>query len=177
MSKFSLLCDSVNLWDPNSEAIWRSLNFCPGIRCFVVPTLTHTQLTNLSQAGAWGDVKRPWQNIAFLMIVPNANFSGELIFGLAVVWANPCQGHLTTLVEVAHKLALLVDNGLDWPYAFVCMSSTMCHVPLSDAGHLSAMTDGVQSVNTCRHLHQLHTWKLLQHREHVVFSEGIHGEL
>ena len=142
----------------------------------MVPTLTHTKLTNLSQVGAWGDVKKPYQDIAFLMIVPSANIGGEQIFGLAVVWAHPHEGHLTTLVEAACKLVLLMDDGLDQPYAFVCLSSTTHYAPLSDTGHLSAMTDGVQSINACGHLHQLQTWKLLQHEEHVVFPKGLNGE-
>ena len=56
-----------------------------------------------------------------------------------------------------------MDDGLDWHYAFVCLSSTTCHVALSHAGHLGAMTDGVWSINACGCLHQLQTWKLLQH--------------
>ena len=39
------------------------------------------------------------------------------------------------------------------------------------------MTDSTQSVNVCSHLHQLQTWKLLQHGEHVVFPKGLNGEL
>ena len=139
--------------------------------------LTHTQLTNLSQAGAWGDIEKPWHDIAFLMIVLSANFGGKQIFGLAAVWAHPHQCCLDTLVEVAHTLVLLVDDGPNWPYAFICMSSTTHHAPLLDAGHLGTMTDGLQSVNACGHLHQLLTWKLLQHREHVVFPEGLNREL
>ena len=87
------------------------------------------------------------------MIVPSANTGGEQIFGLTAVWAHPHQGQLTTLAEAAHKMALLMDDSLDWPYAFVCMSSTTCYVPLSDAGHLSTMTEGTHSINVCGCLH------------------------
>ena len=177
MSEFSPLCNNVNLWDPTTKAIWGSLDFCPRIRQFVVPALTHTQLTKLSQAEAWVDIENPRCDIAFLMKAPSANIGGKQIFGLAVVWAHPHQGHLTTLVGVACKLALLMDDGLDWHYAFVCMSSTTHHVPFSDAGHIGTMTDGTWSVNACGHLNKLQTWKLLQHREHVVFPEGLNGEL
>ena len=110
------------------------------------------------------------------MIVPSTNIGGEQIFGLAVVWAHPHQSCLTTLAEVAHKLALLINDGTDWPYEFVHLSSTTHQMPLSDTGHLGAMTDGVLSVNACGHLHQLQTWKLLQHGEHVVFPKGLNGE-
>ena len=111
------------------------------------------------------------------MIVLSTNIGGKEIFGLAVVWAHPHKGCLTTLVEAAHKLVLLVDDGLDWPYAFISISSTTHHMPLSDAGHLGTMTDGVWSVNVCGCLHQFQTWKLLQHGEHVVFPEALNWEL
>ena len=90
-----------------------------------------------------GDVEKPWHDIAFLMIAPSTNIGRKQIFGLTAVWAYPHQGHLTTLVEVAHKLTLLINNGPYWPYAFVYMSSTTCYMSLSDAGHLGTMTDGI----------------------------------
>ena len=80
MSRFLLLCDSVNLWDPATKATWGLLDFCHRIRWFVVPTLTHTQLTDLSQAGAWGDIEKPQHDIAFSMIVPSANTWGQTNF-------------------------------------------------------------------------------------------------
>ena len=52
MSELSLLCDNGDLWDLGTKAKWGLLDFCPVIRWFAVPTLTHTQLTKLSQAGA-----------------------------------------------------------------------------------------------------------------------------
>ena len=143
----------------------------------MVPTLTHTQLTNLCQAGAWGDVEKPQHNIAFLMIVPSTNIGGKQIFGVTAVWAHPHQGPLNRLGEAACKLALLIDDGPDWPYACICMSSTAHHTPLLDAGHLDTMTDSVWSVNMCSHLHQLQTWKLLQHGEQVVFPKRLNREL
>ena len=91
--------------------------------------------------------------------------------------AHPHQGYLTMLAEAACKLALLVNNSPDWPYAFVHKGSTTCHMPLSDVGHLGTMSDGIWSINACGHLHKLHTWKLLQHRVHVVFPAGLNGEL
>ena len=100
-------------------------------------------------------------DIAFLMIAPSTNPEGDQVFSLAVVWAHPCQGCLSTLVEAAQKLMLLADNGPDWPYTFVHMSDTVLHVPLSGNRHIGAMTDSVHSVNTCGWLHQLQVWKLL----------------
>ena len=97
---------------------------------FQVHTIMQTQLTALSQAGAWGKVEKTRQDMAFLMIVPNTNAGDDQVFSLAAVWVHPCQGCLSTLVKAAWKLMLLVDNSPDWPYAFIHMSDTVLHVPI-----------------------------------------------
>ena len=72
---------------------------------------------------------------------------------------------------------LLADNGLDWPYAFIHMSDTMLPAPLSDNRHISAMMDSMHTINVCGQLHQLCMWKLLQHRNSVVFPKRLNREL
>ena len=114
---------------------------------FQVCAIMQTQLTALSQAAAWGEVERPRQDVAFLMIVPSTNAGGDQVLSLAAVWVHPCQGHLSTLVEAAKKLMLLADDGPDWPYTFVCMNDTVSQVPLCDKGHIGAMMDSVCSTN------------------------------
>ena len=114
--------------------------------------------------------------MAFVMIVPSTNAWGDQLFGLAVVWVHPCQGHLTTLAEAAQKFMLLAGDSPDWPYAFIHMSNTILHMPLSNNGHISTMTDSMCNVNACGQLHQLQVWKLLQHGNSVVFPEGLNGE-
>ena len=176
MSEFLLLCTNTMLWDPNTRATFGSLNFCPAVMQFQVHTITQTQLTTPSQAGAWGEVEKPQWDMAFLIIVPSNNTKGDPVFGLAAVWVHPHQGCLSTLVEAAWKLMLPVDNGPDWPYTFICMNDTVLHVLLSDKGHLGTMMDGICSTNACSELHQLQVWKLLQHGDSVVFPEGLNGE-
>ena len=176
MSEFSCLCANATLWDPTTRAAWVSLNFCPMLMWFQVHVIMQTQLTTLSQAGACGEVEKPRQDMAFLMIVPNTNTRDDQAFGLAVVWAHPNQGHLSTLMEAAQKLMLLADDGPDWPYAFVCMSNTMLEVSLSNNGHINAMIGSICSINVCCWLHQLQVWKLLQHSDSVVFPEGLNRE-
>ena len=72
---------------------------------------------------------------------------------------------------------LLVDIGTDWPYAFVWLNHAISHAPLTNEGHVSAMMDGVPSMDTCGWLHQLQVHKLLQHKGKVVCPEGLNGEL
>ena len=56
------------------------------------------------------------------------------------------------------------------------MNDTVFHIPLSNKGHIGAMTDGICSTNACSQFHQLQVWKLLQHGDSVVFPEGLNRE-
>ena len=128
-------------------------------------------------ARAWEEAETPWQNMAFMLIAPSTDAGCEWVFSLTAMWAHPHQAHLHTLEEAAHKLLLLVDDGLDWPYTFVQMNDTVSNAPLSSEEHTGAMTDSMPSTNASGQLHQLQVWKLLQHRSWVVCTEGINGEL
>ena len=100
-----------------------------------------------------------------------------MAFGLARVWAHPYQTCLSSLDEVPRKLTLLLNSGDNWAYAFVWLNEDTQHVPLSKKGHLSTMTDGVPSRNTCGHLCQLEVCQLLQCGDQVVYPEGLNGGL
>ena len=176
MSKFSLLWTDATQWDPTTRPTLGSLEFCPMITQLQVHTIMQTQLTALSQAGAWGEVEKPQWDMAFLMIVPSNKAGSDQVFCLAAMWVHPHQGCLSTLVEAAWKLMLLVDNGPDCPYTFIHMNDTILHMPLYNKGHISTMTDGIHSTYACGRLHQLQVWKLLQHGDSVVFPEGLNGE-
>ena len=166
------MSDTV-LWHPTTKAMWGSLNLCPMLTMFQVCAITQSQLSALSQTGAWGEVKKCRWDMAFLMIAPSANTGGNPFFGLAAVWAHPHQGCQTTLVEATQKLLLLADDSPDWPCTFVYMSDTMLHMPLSNIRHIGAMTYGMCTANACGWLHQLQKWKWLQHGTSVVFPEGL----
>ena len=56
---------------------------------FQVHTITQGQLTALSQAGAWGDMEKPHQDMAFLLIVPSLAIGCKQVFGLTAVWTHP----------------------------------------------------------------------------------------
>ena len=78
---------------------------------------------------------------------------------------------------MAHKLVLLADKSVDWPYAFIQLNDAISTVPLLSKGHVSAMRDGAPSVDALGWLHQLQICKLLQHKDMVVCPEGLNGEL
>ena len=58
MSEFSLLCADSALCNPNTSTMWGPLDFCLPIQQFKVQTIKQTQLTALSQAGAWGNTEK-----------------------------------------------------------------------------------------------------------------------
>ena len=101
----------------------------------------------------------------------------EWVFGLTAVWMHPCQVCLPTLADAAPKLLLLVDEGANWPYAYLRMNDTMEHMLLSSTGHIGITTSDLPSHNTCSYLHQLCVWQLLQCTGKVVCPEGLNGGL
>ena len=101
----------------------------------------------------------------------------ERIFELIAVCPYPCQAHFKTLEEAACRLVLLADVGVGWPYTFMQLNHAMSYGPLTNEGHISAMTDSALSLDAHSQLHQLQIWKLTQHKGKVVCPEGLNGEL
>ena len=144
---------------------------------FQVREITLSQLHALSQAGAWGDIEKPKHVMAFPLIVLDKIIKRERVFGLVAVWMHLHQAHHHSLGEVAHKLALLINIGNDWVYAFTWLNGGMLHRPLSSEGHICVMIGRVPSMNACGCLSQLEVCKLLQCRDQVVCPKGLDGEL
>ena len=176
MSEFSLLCADATLWDPTTRATWGSLDFCPMITWFQVCTITQTQLATLSQAGAWGEVEKPWWDMAFLMIVPSTNAGGwPSLWSSHHVGTSPSR----PLMHSDGGTPETDAAGGQWPRLAMCICSHECHhvtCAPSDKGQISALVDVVWSINACRWLHQLQVLKLLQHGDSVVFPEGLNVE-
>ena len=115
--------------------------------------------------------------MAFLLIVPDKTIEGERVFGLVALWTHLHQAHHHSLGEVAWKLALLINIGNDWAYAFAWLNEGTLHTPLSSEGHISVMIGRAPSMNACGHLSQLEISKFLQCGDQVVCPKGLNGEL
>ena len=126
MRDFLHLSKDVGLWDTSTKATWGLLDFCPAVMQYQVHAIMQTQLTALSQTGAWGDVKKPWWDMAFLLIVPSLAVGCEWVFSLTAMWAHP---HLPTVGEAAQKLMLLANESPNWPYAYAWMNDAAAHMP------------------------------------------------
>ena len=115
--------------------------------------------------------------MVFLLIAPKRTVGGEVEFGLAIVCVHPYQACISSLDELAKKLALLTTSGRNWAYAFVWFNKDAQHVPLPKEGYLSTMIDGMPSRNACGQLHQLEVCQLLQWEDQVVYPEGLNEGL
>ena len=118
-------------------------------------------------------MKKPHQDMVFLLIAPCLAVRCEWVFRLTTVWMHPGQVCHPTLADVVQKLLILADKGADWPYVYIRMNDAMAHVPLS----IGIMTGDLPSQNTCGHLCQLCVWQLLQCRSQVVCPDGLNGGL
>ena len=89
----------------------------------------HTNSVDCPLSGrGQGEVEKPQWDMAFPIIVPSTNARGDQVFSLAVVWANPHQGHLSTLVEAAQKLMLLADDAAQTGHMHLSTWMTPCHM-------------------------------------------------
>ena len=149
----------------------------PHVTQFQVCTITQEQLTALTLVGAWGDVEKPHQDMAVLLIVLSLAVGCEWIFWTDCHVYAPQKVCLPTLVDVDQKLLLLTDEGADWPYAYIRMNDAMAHALLSSKGHIGVMTGDLPSWNTCGHLYQLCVWQLLQCGGWMVCPDGLNGGL
>ena len=169
MSDYTYFFSDIDLWEPSTQVVWGSH--------FQVREIILSELYAISQAGTWGDIQKPKHNMAFLLIVLDRTVKGEKVFSLVAVWTDPHQAHHHSLGEAACKLALVINISTNWAYAFAWLNEGMLHTPLSSDGHISAVIDGVPSMNACGHLSQIEVHKLLQCRDQVVCPKGLNGEL
>ena len=133
MSDFSLLSTDKSL---STKATWGFTQLLP-CSCAVSSVHNHTKAVDHPLPGeGLGDVEKPQQDMAFVLIAPGLAIGCEQIFGLAAVWMYPHEVHLPTLAEAALKLMLLASEGTNWPYAYARMNNTVAHAPLFSEGHI-----------------------------------------
>ena len=96
--------------------------YLPPLSSFQVAQVTWQELSALSHTGAWGGQEKPNGDMAFILIAPGKVVGREMVFGLISVWMHPHQACLSSLDEAVRKLALLIDLGDDWTYAFVWLN-------------------------------------------------------
>ena len=177
MSNYIHFSKDVDLWEPSTQMVWGSHDICSPLLQFQLRETIITELYALSQAGAWGKVENPSMIWHFFLIALDKTTKGQRVFCLVAVCTHQHQAHHHSHGDAACKLALLINIGSDWTYAFALHSEAILHTPLSSKGHISVMIDGMPSMNACGCLSQLEVCKLLQCGDQVVCPKGLIGEL
>ena len=161
VSDFVLLSVDISLWELMTKVRWGSHDLSSGERFPGVSDHAGTTEHPLSGGGMGGDMGKPQWDMIFLLIAISTTSGYKRVFGFVAVWAHPCQACHQTLAVAAHKLALLVDESVDWAYTFAQLNEGLSHVTLLSKGYISTMTDGMHSADACGWLHQLQICKLL----------------
>ena len=177
MCNYTYFAKDPSWWEESYQVVWGYHNICPLLKQLQVTMVTQPELSSLSHAGVWGDAKKFWSHLAFLLILPKRIIEGEIVFRLTVVWAHPYQAQFPSLDEAVKKLILLNTSGRNWAYTFVQLNKDAKHVPLPKEGHLNTMIEGVPHRNACGHFCQLEECQLLQWEDQVVYPEGLNGGL
>ena len=137
--------------------------------------MTQSELASLTHLKAWGDPKKFYSNVAFLLVLPEEGVVGEWVYRLAMVWVHPYQARISMIDDVAKQLAQLASTGSNWPYALVQLNGDACHMPLPTEGHLSVMMEENISKVPCRKICQLEVCQLLGSGSWVIYPEGLNG--
>ena len=124
MGDYAFFVKDPSQWEESNKALWGYHNICPSLPRFHMALVTCPELSALSHSDAWGDAKKLWSDLAFLMIVPENTIQGEVAFSLTVVWTHPYQTCLSSMDKVAKKLTLLINSGDNWAFA-LCSSMRM----------------------------------------------------
>ena len=177
MNDYMSLASNTSKLEQANMATWGSHDTCPLLTQFQVVDITRAGLSAISHAKVWGDPKKPKSDMAYLLLAPNQAVEEEQRFGLVAVWTHSCQACLPSLHKVARKLTLLINTGENWAYAFMQLNKDSQHIPLSTAGHISAMINGTPTRNICGHFSHLEVCQHLQCGVEVVYPEGLNGGL
>ena len=140
-----------------------------------VPCHLHNSIRALlpTSLKAWGDVEKFHSDIAFLLVSTEEGAAGDRMYGLSMVWVNPCQARVPTVEEAVKQLSALVSSVPVWPYTLVELNGYTCHEPLPREGHLCILPEGGTSSAACRRVSQLEVCQLLSSGLQVIYPVGL----
>ena len=175
MSDYTFFSKDPGCWGKSYQSLWGHHDICPILQWFNIAQVTQSELTSLTHMKVWGDAKRFYSDVVFLLVLPKEGIVGERTYGLTMVWVYPYQAKVSTINGTAKQLTQLASTGPNWPYALVQINRDACHMPLPTKGHLSVMAEGSTSNVPYGKIHQLEVCQLLSSGSQVVYPEGLSG--
>ena len=175
MSNYTFFSKGSSQWREAFLSLQGHLDICPLLHQFHVTSISQSDLSSLTSLKAWGDAKKFYSDIAFLLVSTKEWAAGDRVYGFSMIWVNPYQARVSTVEEAVKQLTALVSSGPNWPYALVWLNGDTHHAPLPREGHLSILPEGGTSSAACRRVSQLEVCQLLSSGSQVVYPVGVNG--
>ena len=101
------------------QSLWGHNNICPLLNQFHVTSVTHADLSSLTNLKALGDAEKFHSDVIYLLVLTEEWAMGDRVYGLSMICINPYQARVSAMEEVVKQLTTLISTRLDWPYALV----------------------------------------------------------
>ena len=130
MSEFEFFANKEERWGHSMKALWANLSICPILHCLDLPYHMAGELLSISHHKVWGDIQKPWDGMAYLLVKVEDTSEVEG-YGMALVWISPHQAQASTMVEALEILSTCTPSGPNWLYVIIQLyQGTTNHVPL-----------------------------------------------
>ena len=171
MSEFEFFMGREDRWGNSMQVLWGSLGICPPLDHIGLPHHMAEELHSISHLKVWGDVQKPLQGMAYLLVRIN-DTSEAGTYGMALVWISPLQARVSLMVEALEILSSLTSEGSDWPYIILQLYEGANHMPLPRDKHICVLPQG-KAESLSGQISQLKICWLLSARPSVVFPIGL----
>ena len=156
-----------------TAVLWGSLGICPPLDHIGLPHHTVEELHSISCLKVWGDVQKPHQGMAYLLVQIDDTSEAET-YGMALVWISPLQARVSLMMEVLEILSSLTSEGSDQPYVFLQLYEGTNHIPLPRDKHICVLPPG-KAESLSGQISQLKICRLLSTGPLVVFPIELNG--
>ena len=174
MSEFEFFMEREDRWGDSMRVLWGSLGICPPLDHIGLPHHMVEELHSISHLKVWGDVQKPHQGMAYLLVQSN-DTSEARTYGIALVWISPLEARVSSMVEALEILSSLTSEGSDWLYIFLQLYEGANNMPLPRDKHIYVLPQGKEE-SPSGWINQLKICWLLSARPLVVFPIGLNGD-
>ena len=173
MSEFKFFMGREDRWGNSMQVLWGSLGICPPLDQIDLPHHMAEELHSISHLKVWGDVQKPHQGMAYLLVQIN-DTSEAKTYGVALVWISPLQARVSLMVEALEILSSLTSEGSDWLYVILQLYEGANHMPLPRDKHICVLPQG-KAESQSGQISKLKICWLLPTGPSVVFPVGLNG--
>ena len=115
MTEFAFFDSKEERWGEKMRAVWGDLSIFPCLDSLELPHHTLGELQSISQLKIWGNTQEPHDDMAYLLVHTEGDSEAKS-YGMALVWTNPHQAHVSMMEEALGTLSACISSGPDWPY-------------------------------------------------------------